>query len=376
MRRWGMAVTVEIRPRSIVWLAAGVAVAVIATLWLSSALRVDAAPGDDDSTFVPTDGCRAFDFRPGVDQVGARSTPLGARETHTQQITGGVGECVGALAIPADAVAVSMNVTAVGPTTQSNLRLFPADVTEVPLLSNLNFSAGQAPFPNKVDVKLSPGGAINIYNQNGSVFVVGDVNGYYTNSSLTELADRVADLERKLANVDALTVDGEPTVRFSGVNVQVVDGSGDTRCGGFELCNGRGNLVVGYNEQGLNAVPPIRNGSHNIVSGTEHSYQSYGGVVFGSENEVRDPYATITGGELHVARGEHATITGGFANRTTADHSHVSGGIRNEATGIRSAVSGGRNNTAAGDDSTVGGGANRSVNASDNWRAGTLFEAD
>ena len=161
----------------------------VVTLVVVGAWRSGAAPGDDDATFVPTPGCRAFDYRSGDDQVGPRSTPLGAGEVHTQQITGGAGNCTGALAIPGDAVAVSMNVTAVNPTAQSNLRLFPADLTEVPLLSNLNFSAGQPPFPNKVDVKLSPSGAIKLFNQFGSVSVVGDVVGYYTSASLTQLAE-------------------------------------------------------------------------------------------------------------------------------------------------------------------------------------------
>src|SRR5438105_7935709 len=37
-------------------------------------------------------------------------------------------------------------------------------------------------------------------------------------------------------------VGGKPTVQFSGVNVQVVDGSGST-----STINGTGNLVLGYN---------------------------------------------------------------------------------------------------------------------------------
>ncbi|MEO1058557.1 MAG: hypothetical protein AAFY28_16740 [Actinomycetota bacterium] len=170
---------------------------------ITSAWTADAAPGDTDSTYVPTPGCRAFDFRPTPNQVGPRTTPLGAGEVYTQQITGDVGDCIGPLAIPADAVAIAMNVTAVNPTAQTNLRLFPADLAEVPLLSNLNVSAGQAPFPNKVDVTLSPSGAINIYNFKGTVSVVGDIVGYYTNSSLTELNARLAAVEALASSNDA-----------------------------------------------------------------------------------------------------------------------------------------------------------------------------
>ncbi|MEM9516463.1 MAG: hypothetical protein AAGA42_16560, partial [Actinomycetota bacterium] len=162
-----------VRVRSVVWLATAALIGAVVAAIVLAAWRVDAAPGDSDATFVPTAGCRAFDYRPAPNQVGPRSTPLGPGEVFSQQITGGVGECVGELAIPADAVGVAMNVTAVDPTAQSNLRLFPADLVEVPLISNLNFSAGQAPFPNKVDVSLSPSGAIKLYNQNGQVSVVG-----------------------------------------------------------------------------------------------------------------------------------------------------------------------------------------------------------
>ncbi len=61
------------------------------------------------------------------------------------------------------------------------------------------------------------------------------------------LAARVALLEAQLAILEPLLVslsleDGGATIRFTGVNVQVVDGSGDT--GG--ATNGLGNLIVGY----------------------------------------------------------------------------------------------------------------------------------
>jgi hypothetical protein len=72
--------------------------------------------------------------------------------------------------------------------------LFPANAA-TPLVSNLNWLAGQSPTPNKVDVKLSPAGAIKLANFNGVVNVIGDVVGYYTNSTLKELATRVAVLE-------------------------------------------------------------------------------------------------------------------------------------------------------------------------------------
>jgi len=188
--------------RSTVWFATGVVLTLLATVLVSQTWRADAAPGDTDSTFVPTTPCRLFDYRPAPDTVGQRSAPLGPGETHVQQVTGSNGDCTGALAIPADAVAVAMNVTAVNPTAQSNLRVFPADVATLPTVSNLNFSAGQQPVPNKVDVKLSPDGKIKLFNFDGTVSVVGDVVGYYTNSTLKELAGGLAAADSRITSLE------------------------------------------------------------------------------------------------------------------------------------------------------------------------------
>jgi hypothetical protein len=191
----GLIMSATVQLRSVLWLATAAVLAVIATLVVSEAWRADAAPGDVDSTFVPTTPCRLFDLRPAPNTVGPRPVPLAAGEVFTQQVTGSNGNCTGALAIPADAVAAAMNVTAANPTAQSNLRVYPGDVAAVPTVSNLNFSAGQAPVPNKVDVKLSPTGTIKLFNQNGTVSVIGDVVGYYTKSSLVELNTRLTALE-------------------------------------------------------------------------------------------------------------------------------------------------------------------------------------
>jgi len=177
---------VTLRVRSVVWFATGIALTLLAGLLVFSQWRVDAAPGDTDSTFVPVAPCRLFDTRPGEKPDGPKKSPLGAGDNLVmqQKVTGSVGDCVG---IPGDAAAVSLNVTIVGPTSQSNLRVFPADVP-TPDASNLNWLAGQSPTPNKVDVKLSATGEIKFYNQFGTVHVLADVVGYYTPKSLKDLA--------------------------------------------------------------------------------------------------------------------------------------------------------------------------------------------
>ncbi len=157
------------------WAAIGAAVAV--TIGAGGLATTFAA--DTPSSFVPIAPCRLLDTRPGDDNVGPRATPLGPSDTHTQQVTGTNGRCT----VPAGATAVAMNVTVVGGTAGSFLTLFPAELTTPPLASNLNWSAGQAPTPNKVDVQLSPSGAIKLYNAAGSVDVLADVVGYYQPAS-------------------------------------------------------------------------------------------------------------------------------------------------------------------------------------------------
>lgn len=154
--------------------------------------RADAAPGDSDATWVAVEPCRLFDYRPGEEPSDGKKTPLAAGTPATQQVTGNIGNC----SIPTvGVVAVSMNVTVVQGTAQSNLRLYPADAATEPVVSNLNWKAGDSATANKVDVKLSSTGALKLANFSGNVNVIGDVVGYYTNTSLKELAAEIATLK-------------------------------------------------------------------------------------------------------------------------------------------------------------------------------------
>ena len=162
------------------------------------------APADeDDATFTPVEPCRVVDTRPGS-TVGPRSTPLGAGEVAAFAVTGDNGDCTG---IDVNATAVALNVTIAGPSAASNLRLYPADLTEPPTVSNLNWVAGQPPTPNKVDVKLSPGGEVNVRNAFGTVHVIMDVVGTYGPSTLDSLRDRVAALEASQPTVVSASAD-------------------------------------------------------------------------------------------------------------------------------------------------------------------------
>jgi hypothetical protein len=157
------------------WSAVGAAVAVVIGAGVVMPSASAAVSTGSRAVFVPIEPCRLFDTRSGGSNVGPRATPIGASESYTQQVTGSNGHCV----VPADATAVSMNVTTVDGTASSYLTVYPADAAAVPQASNLNWTPGAPPTPNKVDVKLSATGAIGIYNNVGSVNVLADVVGYY-----------------------------------------------------------------------------------------------------------------------------------------------------------------------------------------------------
>ena len=184
--------TVTFRVRSLVWFATGAAVTLLATLVVLQAWRVDAAPGDVDSTFVPMTSCRLMDSRPAPLRVGPNGA-LSVADTTTLQATGANGNCT----IPTDAVGLSMNVTALNATADGFLTFWPSGA--LPLAASLNPSPGQPPVPNAVTVSLSGTGTFNVYNENGIVDIVIDVNGYYTKTSLSDLAARVTATETGIA---------------------------------------------------------------------------------------------------------------------------------------------------------------------------------
>ena len=189
------------------------------------------------------------------------------------------------------------------------------------------------------------------------------------------------------------------TIRFTGVNVQVVNGLEAT-----ETLNGVGNLIVGYNE-GRPEGGDIRTGSHNLVGGIFSNYGSAGGLVVGDGNSILAPHATVTGGGGNSATGvnsavgggylnaatsylssvvgggnnradfEYSTIIGGNANRTLGGSAVVVGGELNVASASLATAVGGELNLASGYGSTVGDGGSRTATGTDNWAAGGLFQS-
>jgi hypothetical protein len=144
-------------------------------------------------------------------------------------------------------------------------------------------------------------------------------------------------------------VGGKPTVRFTGVNVQVLSGAGTTNA----TPNGKGNLVVGYDE---NPAKHEQTGSNNLILGEEQTFTSFAGILGGFANTVAAPYASVTGGGENKATFREASISGGWRNLVTGEDASVGGGRENHAGGEYSSVGGGKGNTASAPFTSVFGG--------------------
>lgn len=202
----------------------------------------------------------------------------------------------------------------------------------------------------------------------------------------------IADLQARIAALEGSSVqalDGyleldtsdpaRPAARFTGVNVQIVNGAGST-----PTVNGLGNLIVGYDETRTGTPTPLcsngtyvteqtctgaghvwstdhKSGSHNVVVGRMHNYSRTGGLVAGEYNTINGVNATVTGGTRGIASGSNASVSGGRSGTASGSSASVNGGTTNTASNTNSSVTGGSGNTASADSSTVSGGANNSA---------------
>ena len=160
-------------PGRLRWVGVGGVIAVL--VGAGSVLTTSASSPTAGSVFVPITSCRLLDTRPAPDNIGPRATALGVDDTLEVAVRGSNGNCT----IPVDATAVSLNVTVVGPTSTSYLTVFPSDASPRPLVSSLNWTAGQAPTANAVTSRLSADGHLSFYNLSGRVDLLADIVGYY-----------------------------------------------------------------------------------------------------------------------------------------------------------------------------------------------------
>jgi hypothetical protein len=119
---------------------------------------------------VPT---RIVDSRVGL---GGFSTPWGQNQKRQVAVTGRLGTDSAAAVIPTSAKAVVLNIT-VTDTTASGWLAAWASGTSIPLVSNLNWAAGQT-VPNMAVIQVGANGMIDVVNSAGSTSVIVDVVGY------------------------------------------------------------------------------------------------------------------------------------------------------------------------------------------------------
>ena len=197
-------------------------------------------------------------------------------------------------------------------------------------------------------------------------------------ADLTALQARVSTLEGKVAALEAqntaqqTAIDGfttllagvsrttGPTLLLTGMNLQVVNGSGSTD----GTKNSLGNVIIGYNTDNTNT----KTGSHNLVIGDNHTYTSTSGIVSGTDNTLSGRGSFVSGdlntasardsfvsGFNNSASGGESFVGGGFYNIASGHASFVGGGSQGSARGVRSFVGGGFLNIAIGNESFVGG---------------------
>jgi hypothetical protein len=180
-------------------------------------------------------------------------------------------------------------------------------------------------------------------------------------AQVDSLKRRVGALEATLAGVSR----SGQTLRLSGLNLQLVSGSGSTS----GPVNGRGNLIIGYGEH---RAADHQTGSHNLVLGVNQSFTAYGGVVGGYQNTLSGRYGAVFG-IYNTADGPASTVAGGPQNGATGFASAVAGGYSSTASGDFAAVAGGASNTASGNESAVAGGASNAASGLYSAVAGGSF---
>lgn len=120
--------------------------------------------GSTGAVLVPIAPVRVLDTR----EAGAQFARMGEGQSATLSLADDV---------PAEALAVDLNVTVVRGSTLSHLRIWPTG-TDKPTTSSINWPAGVT-VGNGVTMKLGTDHSIDIFNNSGSVDVVVDLMGYY-----------------------------------------------------------------------------------------------------------------------------------------------------------------------------------------------------
>ncbi|MEO7371239.1 MAG: DUF1501 domain-containing protein, partial [Ilumatobacteraceae bacterium] len=133
-------------------------------------------PPSSPTEFVAMNPQRLFDTRDGT---GGRLGPLGQGESWPFIIRGGHG-------VPAEAIAVAINLTAVDATASTYVTAWPGGQAR-PTTSNLNPVPGMA-VPNLAIIRLGNAGDVQFFNNTGSVHLLADVVGYFRDGTSIGMA--------------------------------------------------------------------------------------------------------------------------------------------------------------------------------------------
>lgn len=172
------------------------------------------APGPGGASYTGTTPLRLLDTR-----EPAQGPAFGPGEVRTLSVRGG------STGVPANASAVVLNVTAVGPSQVTDLRVYPTvPGGAVPTVSNLNPAPGVVTAAAVVS-SIGSDGTVSIRNQAGEVQVLVDLQGWYTPGSDAgvfhpldprRLLDTRSGMALAPGETRDLTVAGAGPVSFSG----------------------------------------------------------------------------------------------------------------------------------------------------------------
>lgn len=137
------------------------------------------------SFFHPVDPVRILDTRYGQKTPDGNPLRLGAGGIEQVVTHDTITTAFGGTETASRATALVANLTAVAPSSATDIRAYPADLTTPPQISNINAPAG-ANVPNLLFVTTSPSGPtrgdIKLRNAAGQVYLLLDVSGFFEDS--------------------------------------------------------------------------------------------------------------------------------------------------------------------------------------------------